>query len=126
MARIKISGSASVTVDGKVVSNTGSFVCEVDDVAEYTTDVYGTYVPLSKLNTKNVFYIVANNGLADAVVRVTGSTGTYSMFPVPVGGHVVIPMGGSTDTGTQATWTNLYGRAVTGFTRLYVMVGHHA
>ena len=126
MATITISGNASVVLDGKTLATSDSFTAEVDDVSEYTTHVYAAYIPISPASTKNAFYVVVNNGTADAVLRLTIGA-TFSFFPIPVGGHIVIPAAGRTDTGTAvAAFTAAHAGAVTGFTRLYVMVGHHA
>ena len=127
MATVTISGSATVTIDGKVFSTADGFVCEVDDVSEFTTDVYANYIPISPLSIANAFYIVTNLGTADAVVRFTDKAGLFVFFPVPIGGHIVIPSAGRADTALTVTaFVAAHARAVTGFTRLYVMVGHHA
>lgn len=128
MPTITIAASATVTLDGRVVSKAGTFTADVQQFTEQTVAVDATYVsigpPASSANHFAAFYVVVNTGANDAVVRMEIASNEYLFFACPAGGHLVLPCGGAQDQ-TVHGFEALSARAVGAGTRLLVMVGLH-
>ena len=127
METITISATATVTLDGRIVSRTASYTCDVDDVVEQTIEVDTTYVPAISpdSNATPVFYLVVNNGADDALVRFQFESGpaNYIFLSVPSGGQLCIPAYGGDTAGATPKLTAMHIRAVSTNTRLFIMAG---
>jgi hypothetical protein len=126
MATVTITGAASVTLDGRTISKSASFIAEVDDIIEQTVEVETTYVTIGPGATPSAtFILIVNDGANDAYVRFTISA-RYKRFGIPAGGHLLIPCGMRDETElAYGTPASLAVRASTGTTRIYVMTGKH-
>jgi len=116
MAKITLTGTAAVTLDGRAFSNSGTYVADVSDVAEQTRDVTNTYIQVSGATTF-VFLLVANLGTDDVIVRVDLGA-DYVNFGIPPGGHLLLP------NAAEAIFENPAIRSVTsGGSRVYIAQG---
>ena len=125
MAIVNVSNSATVTIDGRVISTSGTFAADISDLWEQTLEVGTTYIVCGGQNQNAVFYLFINNGSEDAVVRFTLGA-DYARFPLKAGAHMLISSSIRITDGTLWPLVDPAIRALSGSTRVQMMVGTHA
>lgn len=120
MAKITLSGTGAVTLDGELFQLRSQWTVDVTKVSEQTRDIDTTYVQLKPSGF--VFMAIANLGSENAILRLFYSGSSYLRFNIPAGGHILLPGMGKV-AGTDVTFVDPSIRTAATTSRIKLIIG---
>lgn len=111
MATLTVNGTASVTVDGKLVKKSATYLADVRSLLEGTKDLSDTYSVISAQGF--TFALIENVGDDSIIVRMNGVGSDYVRYGIPPGGHAFIQGRTGTAASGMAVSKVLVARSVT-------------
>ena len=92
MGQIQITVSASVTLDGGAVSNSGTVTLPCTNYTHQTRDFVDGFEQVAASNIGSGYLVVVNTGEESLFVQLASTGPDYIVFEVVAGGHGVYPM----------------------------------